>query len=605
MRRRTILLIMLCLWLALITQAQTPIAFPLTSPEAIAEAGGETSLPADQFISDDTGDEERQGAAFTNEENGQYIRFPAADINLLQGEVTFWYRPDYDAASEDDSIHALVVVGDVYAAPRLELFEGDRLTLNIIDPNFNYFSTGAAYRAPLWQAGDWVSIRAVWNSSAEPADAIQLYVNEERVDEGSTGAGWNIPATLETVYIGSGNAEGAFPANGLLSDVVFTMESNAEAAAPAPESSTVSFSADVIDNTFRHGQLVEAVDIDSDSDVDILLTSSLNDAVYLYLNDGAGAFSRVNVAAENSIVAMQTATADYNGDGALDVAAVGLFDRGCAFCAPGEVMWYANPGENGDTWAENTITERLWGARSIAAADMDADGDPDVVVGTVLVDGNGGGLYWYQNRGTEWDGPLPIDADLDYVESVLVTDVAGDGLPDVIAASSSGTEIIWYENLGAIPEVTFIRRELGTANRPYDLALLPVGEGQQLVVTSDDGVLLFDPGTTPGELWTQTIMDANYGVNASARVVVVDLNGDALPDLAITAHNRSAALTDFRWYRASAEGTWSPEDITPAYPGLTDVASGDFNGDGRLDLIGSTYSSSGSSDQLTLWLNTP
>ena len=113
----------------------------------------------------------------------------------------------------------------------------------------------------------------------------------------------------------------------------------------------VSFTYRLIDGRIVHAQGSTVVDIDDDSDLDVVSSLSLTDAIYLYLNggdsSGGGDGSRwtaVPIAGDGTIVAMHTAVADFDNDGDQDVAAVGLFDRSCVFCAPGEVIWYENPG---------------------------------------------------------------------------------------------------------------------------------------------------------------------------------------------------------------------------------------------------------------------
>ena len=85
----------------------------ITSPAA--GLGGTTSLPPTDFVTVDG----RTGARLIGEGQGKYISFPAAtgsvqNIELDQGEIEFWYRPNYDAGADDDATHTLLVVGDVY-----------------------------------------------------------------------------------------------------------------------------------------------------------------------------------------------------------------------------------------------------------------------------------------------------------------------------------------------------------------------------------------------------------------------------------------------------------------------------------------------------------
>jgi hypothetical protein len=163
------------------------------------------------------------GAIFQG--SGKVVRFPAAEgskqnIELDRGEVEFWYRPSYDAGA-DDVIHALVVVGDVYNPPHLKVEEGDRLSLTLVDADFDRFTAVAEYHAPLWTAGQWVQIRAAWDNTRS-ADLMQIYVDGRRVDAGGVTEGWDLGSEndIGDIFIGASGAEEGFSASGVIDDLV-------------------------------------------------------------------------------------------------------------------------------------------------------------------------------------------------------------------------------------------------------------------------------------------------------------------------------------------------------------------------------------------------
>jgi hypothetical protein len=87
-------------------------------------------------------------------------------------------------------------------------------------------------------------------------------------------------------------------------------------------------------------------------------------------------------------------------------------------------------------------------AISVFAADLDLDGDFDVITGSL-----GDQISWHANldgAGT-FGSPQPVSAAGDGLTSVFAADLDGDGDLDVAAASNFDDEISWYENLLAIP----------------------------------------------------------------------------------------------------------------------------------------------------------
>ena len=61
--------------------------------------------------------------------------------------------------------------------------------------------------------------------------------------------------------------------------------------------------------------------------------------------------------------------------------------------------------------------------------------------------------------------------------------------------------------------------------------------------------------------------------------IVADVNGDGIPDLAGAGLNSAAVML------GSANGSFRPKVLFPAGGPAQDLAAGDFNGDGRVDLV--------------------
>ena len=106
--------------------------------------------------------------------------------------------------------------------------------------------------------------------------------------------------------------------------------------------------------------------------------------------------------------------ADLDGDGDLDVLSAS---------PAGGIAWYANDG-TGQFGPQQVITAPAYGAVYVYAADLDGDGDLDVLSASNVV-WTGGGYYtdskiaWYANDGTGQFGPQQvITRKADYARSV-------------------------------------------------------------------------------------------------------------------------------------------------------------------------------------------
>jgi hypothetical protein len=94
---------------------------------------------------------------------------------------------------------------------------------------------------------------------------------------------------------------------------------------------------------------------------------------------------------------------------------------------------------------QQTISANRADARSVHAADLDMDGDPDVLAASRGNDE----IVWYENlNGTGTFGPANEIATASYSDpySVVTADLDKDGDLDVLAALGGPDEVVWYEN---------------------------------------------------------------------------------------------------------------------------------------------------------------
>lgn len=137
--------------------------------------------------------------------------------------------------------------------------------------------------------------------------------------------------------------------------------------------------------------------------------------------------------------------ADVDRDGRLDVV-VGYEAIG----RPGLLAWYEQGADPAAPWSEHPV-DRPVGPMSLDVADMDGDGDPDILVGEHnTARPESGRLLLYENRdgrGRRWRMRLLGLGD-EHHDGAQTADIDGDGDLDVLSIGWGHSRVLLYENPG-------------------------------------------------------------------------------------------------------------------------------------------------------------
>lgn len=181
---------------------------------------------------------------------------------------------------------------------------------------------------------------------------------------------------------------------------------------------------------------VEAVDMDGDGDLDLLVACMgevfpNNDrigSVIILENDGRQRFTK-HIIAENIMRVTDVRAADFDGDGRLDLAVAQFgYDQG-------EIRWMRNLGD----WRfESHNLLNLSGTINVCIADMDGNRTPDIVA---LVSQQWEEIHLFQNDGRGGFTRKIIfgSTNEDYGSSgISLCDLNRDGRPDVLYTNGDG-----------------------------------------------------------------------------------------------------------------------------------------------------------------------
>ncbi|MCG8546212.1 MAG: VCBS repeat-containing protein [Alphaproteobacteria bacterium] len=187
-------------------------------------------------------------------------------------------------------------------------------------------------------------------------------------------------------------------------------------------------------HAFSNEEEISLGDVDGDGGLDIHLGS------HWLQNDGEGAFKLMPAVRLPKGSVDRVRLADIDGDGDLDVV-IGA-ERAK------HLLWGENPGpgDNG-LWKHHTIASAFL-HMSLDVADIDGDGDLDVVSGAHKGDGKVA-IYENSHQGKRWRSHTvdPGIRTVDHHAGTQLVDIDGDGDLDIVSVGWKKTSVTLYENL--------------------------------------------------------------------------------------------------------------------------------------------------------------
>ena len=297
------------------------------------------------------------------------------------------------------------------------------------------------------------------------------------------------------------------------------------------------------------------------------------------------------------------AIADLNRDGKLDFAVTNWIGEGNGDGSVGILLG------NGDGTFQTGVAYDSGAAKpqSVAVADVNGDGKPDLVVANYCTSGDdkgncvsgagGVGVLLGNGDGTFQPAVFYVLSP-GYPASVAVADLNGDGKLDIVVGVFSNVDVMLGNGDGTFQPAVFYSRDTGSG-QAYSVAIADVNnDGVPDLVTAGggngEGIVSVLLGKGDGTFRPAVAYATGAPGGSAMSVAVADVNGDGKPDLVVAnAVDNTAGTAGV--LLGNGDGTFQPVVLygSGAVYAVS-VAVADMNGDGKPDVaVGDLYGAVG------------
>ncbi|MFL5742614.1 MAG: FG-GAP-like repeat-containing protein [Flavisolibacter sp.] len=312
------------------------------------------------------------------------------------------------------------------------------------------------------------------------------------------------------------------------------------------------------------GQLTYAVaagDLDGDGKPDLVSSSVTDKTISIFRNissaDSIQFAPKIDLATGNNPYSI--AIADFDLDGKPDIVVANYGSN--------TISIYHNTSLIGMiSFSSKTDFNTAPGPASLAVADFDQDGKTDVAISNQ----SSNSVSVILNTSTS--GTISFAPKLDfpvgrYPMGIMAGDIDQDGLPELLVANFSSNSVSILRNTSTIHSIGFAaKQDYNSSSGPYSVSLGDVnGDGQLDIVVPGSNLAIFQNHSTPG-LISLDAFNYNSLVRYAKNSMLCDFDGDGKVDL-VGCHYTTSSISVCR----NKDNEPSITSFTPSSAGKGDT----------------------------------
>jgi|GEM_PF-2261976 len=272
---------------------------------------------------------------------------------------------------------------------------------------------------------------------------------------------------------------------------------------------------------------------------------------------------------------IDVAAADLDGDGDIDIVGAGR--------SANQLVWFEWRGP------DNFVPHTVFNAHEVIgcwAGDLDRDGDCDLAAATDTY------LVWFANNGAGGFTPDTVYRTVGCGWRVNAADVDRDGDLDLLFTDWTESDLFWFENDGSenfTPHL--VDGNLNWAHEVWGLDLDEDGDCDLIGTDWLTGNIYWYENNGSQSFTKRLVGNTGASTYGCWDAFPYDIDGDGDPDIAGTNYNGNGSGNGYvRWFENNGSGGWTTHAVDEAYSGNAHgVCVADFNGDGFGDVIAAGY----------------
>jgi len=234
----------------------------------------------------------------------------------------------------------------------------------------------------------------------------------------------------------------------------------------------------IIRQDFLFAHEVYANDLDLDSDMDILGVSTILNRISWWENKGGNPIIWIEQTIDSSFSgAKSVRIADFDLDGDMDIVGAALDGN--------EIAWWSNNGDSPILWKKYNVDQHFEGAHRVQAIDMDNDKDIDILAAAY----HGNVIAWWENiidNPVRWKKHIITE---NFIRACIAyaADLDNDGDMDVVGSAQDGNEIAWWRNESRNGMIRWTKSHIDSLQRAWPVYCCDIDGDKDIDVIAGSG----------------------------------------------------------------------------------------------------------------------